>query len=194
MGGEPPIGSRVYRAGIQLFAVVGVLASLLAALGVFIVVKKGDWTFLAVVVGVTAVLFLLLRVLRLEVGPAGFKYRNLSGSREVGFADVGRAYFEVVRAGNAPQGVAAFWVERRDGERVKVNLRTFPVEAAAVLFTALEAHGIQVEVPDAWATRQMAEQVRAAQAKLRVEGGPGDFRGVNNRSPTGEHKGDGRVP
>jgi hypothetical protein len=50
---------------------------------------------------------------------------------------------------------------------VKVNLRTFPVEAAAVLFTALESHGIQIEVPDRWATRRMAEQVRAAQAKLR---------------------------
>jgi hypothetical protein len=167
MGGEPSIGSRVYRAGIHLFAVVGVFTSLFAVLGLFIAVKKGDWTFLAVVVGVAAVLFLLLQVLRLEVGPSGFRYRNLSGSREVAFADVGRAYFEVVRAKNAPQGVAAFWVERRDGERVKVNLRTFPVEAAAVLFTALEAYGIQIEVPDAWATRRMAEQVRAAQAKLR---------------------------
>jgi hypothetical protein len=149
-----------------LLVVVGVSALLFAALGGFIAVKKGDWTFLGVVVVVAAVLFLLLQALRLEIGPTGFKYRNLSGSREVAFADIGRAYFEVVRAEYAPQGVAAFWVERCDGARVKVNLRTFPVEAAAVLFTALESHGIPIEVPDAWAARRMAEQVRAAQAKL----------------------------
>ena len=167
MDGEFSTGSQVYRVDIHLLVVVGIFASLLAALGVFIALKKGDWTFLGVVVGVAAVLFLLLQVPRLEVGPAGFKYRNLSGSREVAFADIIRAYFVVVRAQYAPQGVAVFWVERRDGGRVKVNLRTFPVEAAAVLFTALESHGIQIEVPDAWATRRMAEQVRAAQANLR---------------------------
>src|SRR5712692_2856545 len=144
MDGEFSTGFRVYGVGIHLLVVVGILASALAALGVFIALKKGDWTFLGVVVAVAAVVFLLLQVPRLEVGPAGFKYRNLTGSWEV-----------------------AFWVERRDGGRVKVNLRTFPVEAAAVLFTALESHGIQIEVPDAWATRRMAEQVRAAQAKLR---------------------------
>ncbi len=168
MDGEFSTGSQVYRVGIHLLVVVGIFASLLAALGVFIALKKGDWTFLGIIIAVAAVLFLyLLQVPRLEVGPAGFKYRNLSGSREVAFADIGRAYFEVVRAQYAPQGVAVFWVERRDGGLVKVNLRTFPVEAAAVLFTALESHGIQIEVPDAWATRRMAEQVRAAQAKLR---------------------------
>ena len=167
MDGEFSTGFRVYGVGIHLLVVVGIFASALAALGVFIALKKGDWTFLGVVVAVAAVVFLLLQVPRLEVGPAGFKYRNLSGSREVAFADIGRAYFEVVRAQYAPQGVAVFWVERRDGGRVKVNLRTFPVEAAAVLFTALESPGIQIEVPDAWATRRMAEQVRAAQAKLR---------------------------
>ncbi len=167
MDGGFSTGFRVYGVGIHLLVVVGILASVLAAFGVLIGLKKGDWTSLGVVVAVAAVLFLLLQVPRLEVGPAGLKYRNLSGSREVAFADIGRAYLAVVRTQYAPQGVAVFWIERRDGGRVKVNLRTFPVEAAAVLFTALESHGLQIEVPEAWATRRMAEQVRAAQVELR---------------------------
>ena len=168
MGGESSTRPEVYRAGLHVLAVVGVFASFFAALGVLGAVKKGDWTFLAVVVGGFGVLFLLLQVLRLEVGPDGFKYRNLSGSREVAFAQVARAYITVVRAGKAPQGAAVFWVERRDGRRVKVNLRTFPIRAAAALFTALESHGIPIEVSDEWAARRMADQVRAEQAKRRA--------------------------
>jgi hypothetical protein len=167
MKGEQETASRVYRVGIHLLVVVGIFAGLFAALGVFLAVKKGNWTVLAIVVAFAAVLFLLLQLQRLEIGGTSFKYRNLSGSREVTFADVGRAYFEVVRAKNAPQGVARFWIERRDGSRVKINLRVFPVEAAAVLFTALESHDVEIEVPDAWAARRAADQVRAAQAKLR---------------------------
>ena len=167
MAAQSAVESQVYRVGTHLLAVVGFFALLFGALGVSVVVKRGDWTVLLIALGAAAVLLLLLQVLRLEVGPGGFRYRNLSGSREVAFADVGRAYFEVVRATNAPQGVAAFWVERRGGGRVKVNLRTFPVRAAATLFTALEAHGIAVEVPDDRAARRMADQVRAEQVKMR---------------------------
>jgi len=167
MGGEPATDSQVYRVGAHLLAIGGVFASLFAALGIAIAVKKGDWMFLMVDIGVVAVLFLLLQVLRLEVRSDGFKYRNLSGSREVLFAEVSRAYIEVVRASRAPQGVGVFWVERRDRGRVKVNLRTFPIQAAAALFTALEMHGIQIEVPDEWAARRIADQVRAEQAKMR---------------------------
>jgi hypothetical protein len=158
---------RVYRVGTHLLVVVGVFALFFTTLGILIVVKKGDWNFLAIIVGGFAVFFLLLQVLRLEIGSDGFKYRNLSGSRTVLFADVRRAYIEVERANKAPQGVAVFWVERRDERRVKVNLRTFPMQAAADLFTALETHDIQIEVPDEWAARRTVDQIRAAQAKLR---------------------------
>jgi hypothetical protein len=75
-------GARVYRAGIHLYAVVGVFALLFVTMEVFIAVKRGDWTFFAVVVGGSVVLFLLLQVLRLEVSPDGFKYRNLSGTTQ----------------------------------------------------------------------------------------------------------------
>ena len=133
-------GGRVYRVGRHLLVVLSVgrhllvvlsvIATLFAGLGACIAVKNGGWTFLAVVVGLASAAFLLVQILRLEVGPAGFAYCNLSGSRDVRFADIRRAYFEVTRKSNAPQGVAAFWVERHDGVRVRVNLRTFSVEAA----------------------------------------------------------------
>lgn len=167
MDAESSTSSVVYRAGIHLFVIVGVFASLFATLGLFIAVKQGDWTFLAVVVCGTVVLFLLLGVLKLEISLAGFKYRNLSGTRDVAFREVSRAFFEVVSADVAPQGVAAFWVERRNGTRVKVNLRTFAVDAAAALFTALEKQGIPIEVPDHSAAQRAAAQVQEAQTKMR---------------------------
>jgi hypothetical protein len=168
MGRESSTSPRVYRVGIHLVVVLCIFASLFGALGLFTGAKRGDWTFLVIGVGIPAVLILLLQVLRLEITLDGFKYRNLSGSREVAFKDVSRAYFEVVQAVKAPQGVAIFWVERRDGKRVKINLRTFNIEAAAVLFNGLEAHGIEIGVPAEWAARRMADQVRAAQAKMRM--------------------------
>ena len=166
MGGQTTTEPQSFGAGGNLYAVVGFFAAIFAALGVAILVTRGDWTVLVIAVGVFAALALLLQVLRLEVGPAGFRYRNLSGSRQVAFADLTRAYFEVVHAEQSPRPVAAFWVDRRAGKRVKVNLRTFPVRAAAVLFSALEAHGVAIEVPDEPSARRVADQVRAAQAKL----------------------------
>jgi hypothetical protein len=48
-----------------------------------------------------------------------------------------------------------------------VKAGEFSVTAAADLFTALESHGIQIEVPDLWAARHMADEIRAEQAKTR---------------------------
>lgn len=162
--------TRCYRVGIHLLVVLGVFATLLATLGIFIWLRRGDWKFLGIVVVTSFLLFFLLQLLRLEIASTWFKYRNLTGSRKVDFTDIGRAYFEVLNTHKSPQGVAVFWVERRDGSRMKINLRTFPVEASAVLFNALESHGIQIEVPDAWSVRRTVDQIRAAQAKLGERG------------------------
>lgn len=164
MAGDLSPEPQSFRAGTHLYVVVGGFATLFAAVSIFAAIKQGDWTLPAAVVGGTAVAFGALQVLRLEVGPDGFKYRNLSGSRGVEFAEVSRAYFEIVTANGV--SVAAFWVDRSSGKRVKVNLRTFPIRAAAVLFPALEARGIAIEVPDHRGTRRARDQVRAAQAEL----------------------------
>jgi hypothetical protein len=159
--------SRVYHAGINQLVLIGILTLFFVALGIYNVAKSHDWSPLCVCLVAMTALFALQLVLRMEIGPTGFKYRNLSGAREIKYADVNRAYFDVIHASNAPQGVAAFFVERRDGTRVKINIRTFSVRAAADLFTKLESHGIQIEVPDAWAARRTVQQVRAAQAKFK---------------------------
>src|SRR5262245_51172140 len=98
MGGESVTDSQVYRVGTHLLITVGAFASFFATLGIVIGVRRGDWTFLALVTGVVAALFLLLQILRLEIRPDGFKYRNLSGFREILFADVQRAYIAVVKS------------------------------------------------------------------------------------------------
>jgi hypothetical protein len=160
----PPDGV-VFRAGLHLYVLVGLLVSLFIGLGIAVAIRREDWTFLAVAGGGAVVLFLLLLVLRLEVRHEEFAYRNLSGSRTVPFTDIERAYFETVHADAAPQGVAVFWVEVRGGKRVKVNLRTFPIRAAALLFATLERHGVPIQVPDTWAAKRMNRQVREEMAK-----------------------------
>jgi hypothetical protein len=167
MGGESTIEPRVYRVGVHIQIVVGAFFAWFVVLAVFIAVKKGDWNFFTAIIVIALAFRILLQILRLEIGPLGFKYRNLSGSREVAFAEVARAYFKVVHSDYAPQGAAAFWVERSNGSPVKVNLRIFPTEAAAVLFTALVEHGIRIEVPEVWSAQRIALEVRAAQSKLR---------------------------
>jgi hypothetical protein len=155
----------VFRAGLHLFILVGLLCALFLGLGVAVGARRGDWTFLAVVGAGALAVFLLPLALRLEVRPDAFAYRNLSGSRTVPFGEVERAYFETVRADAAPQGVAAFWVQLRGGKALKVNLRTFPVRAAALLFAALERHGVPIEVPDSGAAKRMYRQIREEKAR-----------------------------
>jgi hypothetical protein len=104
------------------------------------------------------------------VSAHGIAYRNLSGSRRLLFDELDRAYFTVVHSKATPQGVAVFWLQPREGKAVKVNLRTFSIDAAAVLFTALDNHGISIEVPDVSAARRMAQQIRNQQQKMLAEG------------------------
>ncbi len=156
----------VFRVGVHLIILVGLLAGLALAVGLGEGLARGRWTPFAVLAALTALWYLLLAYLRLEIRLDGFSYRNLSGNLFVPFADVEKGYFQTVHGGYAPQGVAFFWVQPRGGKPFKVNLRTFPIRAAAVLFAALDRHGIPIDVPDTWSARRMADQIRAEQKKL----------------------------
>jgi hypothetical protein len=165
MGMNSMIASKEFRVGAHLLVVVGIFALFFLALGFLVLARKGDWSLLAIATGAAAVLFCFPGTFRLKIGKGWFEWRSFLGTRMVQFANVSSAYFTVVRRGNAPQGVAAFWIQPCSGDAEKFNLRIFPVRAAAMLFSALEAHGIHVDVPDAWAARRMDEQIRAVQAK-----------------------------
>ena len=66
------------RAGMHLFLIVSIFASLFLGLGLSIAIKRGDWTFLVGAGVGSLVVFLLLSHLKLEIREAGFTYRNLS--------------------------------------------------------------------------------------------------------------------
>jgi hypothetical protein len=154
--------SRSFRVGAHLCVVVGLAAALFIGLGVSVWLKNGDRAILGIAVGVFGALAVVLATLRLDVTRDGCTARSLFGATTVRFADLARAYFEVTRHESAPQGAASFWVQPRSGAAHKVNLRVYPIEAAALLFRALDAHGVAIDVPDAWAARRMNDQVRAA--------------------------------
>jgi hypothetical protein len=164
---QSPEEAVVFRVSVGVLIIAGIFASVFLALGIIIAITRGDWTVLAVIGAATAIFYALLHYLRLEVRPGGFTYRNLSMNRSIEFAEVEKAYFETMVADVAPQGVATFWVQLRRGRPIKINLRTFPLRAAASLLTALELQGIPIEVPESWAAQRMARQIRKEQPKLR---------------------------
>jgi hypothetical protein len=155
-----------FRAGTHVFVLVGVAATFFMALALAAGIRSGDWSFAAALAAVIVLWLGLLSILKLEIRPDGFTYRNLSGIRSVEFADVEIAYFKTIVMNGMP-AAAAFWVRLRDGKGIKINLRTFSVRAAAVLLSALDAHEIPIRVPDTWPARRMAGQIRDVQAKMR---------------------------
>lgn len=149
---------------LRVVSAIGMLFFVGLALALFL--KKGHTGPLVVALGASAVFGWFLASLRLEISRSWFKTASATGSRTVHFGHVTRAWIEVVRMGKSPQGVPVFWIELRNGQALKIPLRVFPVQAAALLFSGLEAHGVQVEVADAWAARRMNDQVRSAQAQI----------------------------
>jgi hypothetical protein len=59
-----------------------------------------------------------------------------------------RAYLEMVQSGRR-RSLARLSMEAREGRPVRINVRTFDVEAIARLFTALEARAIEIEAAQA---------------------------------------------
>lgn len=154
-----------FRGDARLYIIVSVWASLFIVLGAAITIKSPDqWSFLAIPIGGLVAFFAGLSYLRFEIGRDYFYYRNLSGSRRFRFSDLERAYFRPLR-GAASVG-ASFWAQPKGGRPSQINLWTFPIEAAARLFGALDRFGIPVEIPDVWGCQRMAAQIRECQRKL----------------------------
>lgn len=57
MSQESSHSGRVYRVGPSLQIVLGVFLTVFAGFGVTIGLKNGDWTFLAVIVGLASAVF-----------------------------------------------------------------------------------------------------------------------------------------
>jgi|GEM_PF-4427899 len=162
-------GTRRFGIGTHLRVVCAIGMLFFVGLALAIFLKKGHAGPLVAALAGAAILVGFLASLRLEISRSGFKTASATGSRTVQFGHVTRAWIEVARMAKAPQGVPVFWIELRNGQAHKIPLRVFPLQAAALLFSALEAHGVQVEVADDWAARRMSDQVRSAQARARFD-------------------------
>jgi hypothetical protein len=158
--------SQIYFVHTRVILIVITFSMLMLTLGVAVGLKRGDWTITVIVGVAAATILLLLQVLRLEIMPDGFKYRNLSGLYEISFESISLAYINVVRSPYNPAGVARFFVELKNGKRVKINFRTFSIEAAARLLLALESRKIQIVADEDWAAQQFLRQVHTAQGAM----------------------------
>lgn len=157
----------VFRVSKRVYVIVGVFVGLFAALGILIMIKEPtEGMFFAIDCTVGVVLFAGMSRLRLEIRHDGIHFRNLTSNRFLSYTDIAGAYLKVVTTRKAPQGVAAFWLRTKDGRRTKINLRSFPIQAAALLFTELERRDIPIDIPDHWTARRMVSQIRACQEQL----------------------------
>lgn len=161
-------GAQVFRAAPRMFILVGVPAALGCSLGIAVGGKSGDWCVLGGFAALSFILFGLVILLKLELAAAGFRYRALIGSRKVAYPDVAAAFIHAVHVAGNPREFAKFAVETREGRLIRPALRAFPIEAAAALFAALEAHGIGIDVADSPGPRRMNDEIRAVQARLRT--------------------------
>lgn len=165
---RPAQFQQTFRVDPRLLGIVAIAPGFFLILGALIVVKNGQWGLLNFALGTGVLLYFLLRSLRLEVSEGGLQYTSVFGSTRVQFGQVARAYISVARDVKAPQGVAFFWIQQRGAEPLKINIRLFPIRASALVFSALEAHGVQVSVPGQWAAKRMHEQILAARAKAGI--------------------------
>jgi hypothetical protein len=165
---SPESGNRFsFRADTRVYVIVSIFCVFFVILGTSITLKQpNQWPVLAVALAVLGAFFVGLNFLRFEVGPDYFFYRNLSGSRKLPFTDISRTGFGAIYVSGTPAPGASFWIEPKRGKSFKVKLRTFPIEAAARLFSALDRAGIPIDVPDVWGCQRMASQIRDCQHKI----------------------------
>lgn len=162
-------GTRRFGISTHLRVVSAIAMLFFVGLALALQLQKGSTGPLVAALCGSAIFCGFLASLRLEISRSWFKTASLVGSHTIHFGHVTRAWIEVTRMASTPQGVAVFWIKLHNGQALKIPLRVFPVQAAAQLFSSLEAHGIQVEVADAWAARRMSDQVRTAQARARLD-------------------------
>ena len=142
-------GRESFRAAGRPYAMVGVLTGFFLGLGALATWENGGaWPVVAIAGCAGLYLVIKLLYLRLEVTADGVRYRTLRADRRWGFADLERGYFQTVVNRAAPQGVRSFWLKPKAGPAINIDLQTLPVRAAAVLFGALQRHGIPIDVPD----------------------------------------------
>jgi hypothetical protein len=158
---EPGAGARTFRASTNFLVAVAALCAFLLAIALDASLRLGDWTtslslFAAAAIAIAAVL-----TLRLQVHPNGLKRCFLIGSQSLEFDSVARARLEVL--GRRGGGCFTLSLEPRQGRRVRIALRQFPIEASVAMLSALEMRGIEVEVADERAL-YFAEQVVRARA------------------------------
>ena len=157
----------VFRAVMSLCIFLGALVGVPMVLGLVVMIQNpANWQVFAVGCGLEASILAALRYLRFEIGHGGIHYRNWTANRSLKYSDMKRAGLEVIVGRYYPQGIAVFVIEPKEGRSLRIRLDNFPILASALLFTELERRNIPIHVPERWAAKRMAGQIRAAQAKL----------------------------
>ena len=153
--------NTVSGASVALYVIVTIAAVFFLSLGTVIVVEKpGQWQLLAVSAAVTAVLYVCLRVMRLEVAADGITYRSIFGTQFAGFSEIERAYYKAdTYDPQKPVSRVRLFLQTRAGNTARLNLRVFPIEAAAICLLALEDHDIEVEKSSFLAARRFDDQI-----------------------------------
>jgi hypothetical protein len=154
----------VFRAAPSQYVLVAIVGTFFTGLGIFVGLNKGDWAIAAFGVAAAAVLLGLILYLRLEVRADGFTYRTLIINCDVAYSQVLRGHF-VTEFHDGIETGARFALELHDGSMFRPRLRSFPIQATALLFDRLEQAGVPVRDPDSGSAKRLCDKITAARAK-----------------------------
>jgi hypothetical protein len=151
----------VARATAAAYGTAGLFGAFFVMLGAVATYENhGSWPVLAIAAGAMVLMFANLAYLRLSVGPDGIRYRTLRTRRALAYSEIKRAYLETSVNRFAPHGVVSFWVQPKEGKALNINLRNLPRTASVALLTALEEHGVPLDVPDTGAGQRLVRDIR----------------------------------
>ena len=125
------------------------------------VLRVRSWLFLIAFCGL-AVSLASVAYVKFEIWESGFSHRNISGNHVFAFAQREDALFETASVGDGPAPVFSVRL-RGEIDRKKIPIGMFPVRAAALLFTALEGHGIEIREDGSRFVQSTMRQIREIQ-------------------------------
>lgn len=107
-------------------------------------------------------LYATVAYVKLEIWKSGFSHRSLSGHHVFEFSQIEDALFETANVGEGYAPVFSLRL-RDDARRKEVPIGMFPVRAAALLFTEMDAYGIHIRQDGSRLVETSMQQIREAQ-------------------------------
>jgi hypothetical protein len=157
--------ATAYRTDEGTYLIIAIIGGPLFAGGLVAAIRSNDWALCLIPIALVAPFVAAAAWVRLEIGSNGVRYRGVFRWWFVRYEDIDHAEFGTEQASSAAAGIAPFLFVLSDESEESLNLKPFPLHAAARLLVALEHQGIGVDVSDGRPVQRMWNAFQAAREK-----------------------------